>query len=70
MRGSLAATAAAAGAPVDGAAPPRRFLKQGRQYTGRPGVGRNGRLVTASQSVHTASWRCRRAGGRARVEDI
>jgi hypothetical protein len=33
----------------------RRFLKQGRQYTGLPGLGRKGRVVNVSQLAHTMS---------------
>ena len=60
MTGSFAPTAAAAGAPVAGAASPRRFLKQGRQYTGRPGVGRNGAHGVVALSARRRAGASRR----------
>lgn len=45
-----------------------RFWKQGRQYTGLPGLGRKGRVVDLLQLVHTASKRFPRLDVRAAFE--
>ena len=42
----------------------RRFWKHGRQYTGRPDIGRKGTVVNVSHAAHTASWRPPRRAGR------
>ena len=44
----------------------RRFLKQERQYTGRPGLSRKGTVVKVLQSAHAV--RFARRDGRGLVE--
>ena len=46
--------------------PLRRFLKQGRQYTGLPGLSRKGTVVNVLQSAHAV--RFARRDGRGLVE--
>ena len=55
---------------ADAEASSARFLKQGRQYTGLSGAGRNGTVAELRQSAQTISWRCLIPERRRRVGEV